>query len=67
LGTTTSPLLKIVILREEEVPLYLEGKQVDSLTGAPQVIEYTEEEETYAEEPDEEAPAETEAGEAENA
>jgi large subunit ribosomal protein L9 len=70
LGTTTSPVLKIVILREEEVPLYLEGKQVDSLTAAPEAIEYVSEEETYAEEAAEEeaAPdAETGESEAENA
>ncbi|RPJ01702.1 MAG: 50S ribosomal protein L9 [Chloroflexi bacterium] len=66
LGTTTSPVLKIVILREEEVPLYLEGKPVDSLTAAPETIEYVEEE-TYAEEAAEEAAPEAGESEAENA
>jgi large subunit ribosomal protein L9 len=56
IGSTVSPVLKVVILREEEVPLYLEGKPVESLTEAPQVIE-------YVEEPvEEEAPEEAEAG-----
>jgi large subunit ribosomal protein L9 len=40
IGTNVSPVLRVVILREEEVPLYLEGKPVDSLTLAPQPIEY---------------------------
>ncbi len=67
LGTTTSPVLTIVILREEEVPLYLEGKPVDSLTAAPEKIEYVEEEETYVEETAEEAAPEAGESEAETA
>jgi large subunit ribosomal protein L9 len=52
-GSAVSPVLRVVILREEEVPLYLEGKPVDSLEEAAQVIMYEEEVE---EEVEEEAP-----------
>jgi large subunit ribosomal protein L9 len=54
IGASVSPVLRVVVLREEEVPLYLEGKPVDSLTSA-QTIEYVEEEVEAAEEVIEEA------------
>jgi large subunit ribosomal protein L9 len=44
IGVAVSPVLRVVVLREEEVPLYLDGKPVDSLVSA-QTIEYVEEEE----------------------
>jgi large subunit ribosomal protein L9 len=47
IGVSVSPVLRVVVLREEEVPLYLDGKPVDSLTSA-QTIEYVEEEEVEA-------------------
>ena len=57
IGVSVSPVLRVVILREEEIQPYLEGKPVDSLTSA-QTIEYVEYEDTE-EEPEgvEEAPA----------
>lgn len=62
IGTNVSPVLRVVILREEEVPLYLEGKPVESLTLAPQAIEYeyVEEEEEVEEEAQAEAEVTTE-------
>ncbi len=57
IGVSVSPVLRVVILREEEIQPYLEGKPVDSLTSA-QTIEYVEYEDVE-EEPEavEEAPA----------
>jgi large subunit ribosomal protein L9 len=43
IGASVSPVLRVVVLREEEVPLYLEGKPVESLMAAQ--TEYVEEEE----------------------
>ncbi len=57
LGTTASPVLRVVILREEEVQPYLAGQPVASLTEAPapvQYIEVEEEEEAVEEEAPEE-------------
>lgn len=64
LGTTVSPVLKVVILREEEIQPYLDGQQVDSITGAPQPIEYIEEEEAEAEAAEDTSESEQEAEEA---
>jgi large subunit ribosomal protein L9 len=68
IGVSVSPVLRVVVLREEEVPLYLEGKPVDSLTSA-QTIEYVEEEEEIeaVEEAVEEAVQEAEIVEADDA
>jgi large subunit ribosomal protein L9 len=52
IGAAVSPVLRVVILREEEVPLYLEGKPVESLIQASQVITYEEEVEVEEETPD---------------
>jgi large subunit ribosomal protein L9 len=54
IGASVSPVLRVVVLREEEVPLYLDGKPVDSLTSA-QTIEFVEEEVEAVEEAVEEA------------
>jgi large subunit ribosomal protein L9 len=43
IGAEVSPVLRVVILREEEVPLYLEGKPVESLVEAAQEITHEEE------------------------
>lgn len=45
MGTQVSPVLRIVVLREEEVAPYLAGQTVASLTEQPQPIEYVEVEE----------------------
>ena len=64
IGVSVSPVLRVVVLREEEVALYLEGKPVDSLIAA-QTVEYVEEVEEEvieaAEEVTEEAAEEAEA------
>ncbi len=39
LGTETAPMLRVVIVREEEINDYLAGKNVDTLQQAPAVIE----------------------------
>jgi large subunit ribosomal protein L9 len=44
IGASVSPVLRVVVLREEEVPLYLDGKPVESLMAA-QTAEFVEEEE----------------------
>jgi large subunit ribosomal protein L9 len=47
IGVSVSPVLRVVVLREEEVPLYLDGKPVESLMSE-QTTEYVEEEEIEA-------------------
>jgi large subunit ribosomal protein L9 len=63
IGVSVSPVVRVVVLREEEVPLYLEGKPVDSLISA-QTVEYVEEEEEVIEAVEEVAEAAAEEAEA---
>jgi len=56
IGVTVSPVLRVVVLREEEVPLYLDGKPVDSLMTE-QTTEYVDEEAEAIDEVIEEAEA----------
>jgi large subunit ribosomal protein L9 len=63
IGVTVSPVLRVVVLREEEVPLYLDGKPVDSLMTeqANEIIEEEAEEAEAVDEVIEEAEAAAEA------